>query len=95
MCRGAELQSFNIAPKFIHFHGINRTKYVPDIYNGGELSVMWLSDRTVQEDSATRQLTHGENRNEDAETFTKTESEISALRNGLTQSTWREKKKIT
>lgn len=94
MCRHAELHLFSIALKSIHFHGINRTKYDPDIYIGGELSsVMWMSDRTVQEDSTIRRLTQRINRNEDRETFTKAESETSALRNGLTQSTWREKKR--
>jgi len=90
--RHAELNFFNTALKFIHFHGTKRTKYIPDIYIGGELSVMWLSDRTVQEDSTTRRLTNRVNKNEDPETFKKTESETSAPRNGLTQSTWTEKK---
>jgi len=87
MCRHDEVNYFNIALKFIQLHSINRTKYDPDIYIGGELSVKWLSDRTVQEDSTIRRLTQRVNRNENKETFTKTESETSTLRNGLTQST--------
>lgn len=87
MCRHDEVNFFNIALKFIQLRGINRMKNDPDIYIGGELSVKCLSDMTVQEDSTTTRLTKRVNKNEDKETFTKTESETSALRNGLTQST--------